>query len=1314
MDLDLKDVGFSFAKPDYAPKNPFESIRSMKPFLPSSSNATGNNYTNPPVRNTGSNSPLSATTIAARPHGMFPSFRFQNAHPLSQSILPQKSPSSSSASTETATNDSPGAVAASNSPSATTSEMPNVKSKVTAPQLPFGVPGRRFLPNESAPFQAPTSSQTPFVSNSFNLAQTNPTPERQSNSSLFSSFSTPNPAGQGNQIMNGANIHKETMTTESPHRHNRGWAELPMKDRARDEERFHLEALEEDKEDTMEFEDRPTYEQDNEDGMLEMEKREAYESTIRQEQMEEYRRNAYNMDRREERMVVETGQQSYSSQENNGRDVKNPCRHELYQEESHEALYPESVPSQAADSDLQSCRRDSRNSSERLGLDSSLLPAQGHCHTKHSSCKTPDRPPPSSGVCSLSNSELVPGSMSFLQGVSNHDISGCATATFKPSDPSLIKQQQKKDNGVDQNGSTLPKTAAGLRVELEKGGSSEQMLLMMLQAKNGEIDNLKDGMLRLQELVRTKQSLNDDLIQESKRLGDIYKQSEQIWKTSISNAKRWRDTIKQKEMSKNQALKELKDGYDEHSHTYSETLASLSKELVTFREESMTKTKEDLEVHSSALAKIRTALQSVKEDVTSHGNAVEDLQNTKSLNVRLEDEMKAKNEELSLARNQILELQNKLKTFEETLAPNLERMMDDMIQLKESASTNPQTLEAALLAQKELHEKLSEKEKENVTLQRESQEIRFSRDNLDSQLREAAKYFHALGCETKDLKDMMQELERKHKEALQESVAKTEAAENEWKHKLELADTRVTSLEKSLSSIKADAHSFAQRAVQTEMDLKADFSARSSESQARIHSIEKELNVAVSQRDKMIRSLDETRAREQTLKDKITGLTQSTKESQLQLQGSQASLQDARKQGHILEEQVKSLSKQLESRSQKSESTMKFDDHFKHLQVTLEELRSAQGNALELERAKAEVIHKQSCIQDLQKSLNDSCSTVQDINNDIRRLRLTIDQVTEENGRLKVEIEGRGQSGKGLVERWEKDELNVEEVVLVQKITQQIRRGEQAICRQELDEKSNAVKRLESRCKKLEAQISALSHGRMTSSLTTPSALSRITYEAASLFSSPLSNPPTSSTAASHIQTVHSSSDSHNRPSTKSASSPLAAVAVLRKPNVGSATNFVSTTKPNSTAANGKKRRLLDSQDVEDNEESFGHGEVIDEKFANVDEALLDHPSLTQVPVKPQKKTRFAEISEHSSPSPDSQPEDADDPIDPPTSQPQLNLRQLAPPPPSQVTKTYARNKGAMRARSSLENVMTNSDNASGTTGHEKGNRKLRGGRKSY
>lgn len=139
---------------------------------------------------------------------------------------------------------------------------------------------------------------------------------------------------------------------------------------------------------------------------------------------------------------------------------------------------------------------------------------------------------------------------------------------------------------------------------------------------------------------------------------------------------------------------------------------------------------------------------------------------------------------------------------------------------------------------------------------------------------------------------------------------------------------------------------------------------------------------------------------------------------------------------------------------------MKFDDHFKRLQIKLEELQSTQGNILELERAKAEVIHKQSRIQDLQKSLNESHSTIEDINNDIRRLRLTIDQITEENGRLKIEIVGRGQSGKELVERWERDELNAEEVVLVQKITQQIRRGEQAICRQELDEKSNAVRKV--------------------------------------------------------------------------------------------------------------------------------------------------------------------------------------------------------------------------------------------------------------
>ena len=45
-------------------------------------------------------------------------------------------------------------------------------------------------------------------------------------------------------------------------------------------------------------------------------------------------------------------------------------------------------------------------------------------------------------------------------------------------------------------------------------------------------------------------------------------------------------------MSKNQALKELKDIYEEQSQIYSETINSLSKELFAFREESMKKTKE--------------------------------------------------------------------------------------------------------------------------------------------------------------------------------------------------------------------------------------------------------------------------------------------------------------------------------------------------------------------------------------------------------------------------------------------------------------------------------------------------------------------------------------------------------------------------------------------------------------------------------------------------------------------------------------------------------------------------------------------------
>lgn len=68
------------------------------------------------------------------------------------------------------------------------------------------------------------------------------------------------------------------------------------------------------------------------------------------------------------------------------------------------------------------------------------------------------------------------------------------------------------------------------------------------------------------------------------------------------------------------------------------------------------------------------------------------------------------------------------------------------------------------------------------------------REDLDGQLGEAANHLRTLGCEAKNLKDMVQELERKHKEALQKSVANLEAVANEWKHKLELADLHVARL----------------------------------------------------------------------------------------------------------------------------------------------------------------------------------------------------------------------------------------------------------------------------------------------------------------------------------------------------------------------------------------------------------------------------------------------------------------------------------------------------------------------------------------
>lgn len=486
MDPDLDDIGFSFAKPDLVPKNPFESIRCMKPFLPSSSNATSNKYTHPPVNVAGSNSHPSATPVAARPHGMFPSFRFQKAHPLSQSILPPSSPSASSASTETAMAVCASAVAAPTSPSATAPETPN---KNLTSQLPFGGPGRRFLPTKSGPFQTPTSPETPS-SKSFSPVRTHTISERQSHSSLSLPCSMSISRRQGNKVMSGTDTRKETPAIENSHKHNRGWVEPTMKDSVRDDERHHREVRGVDKVHAMGVEERHAHEPDNEDGRMEVEDKEPYELTIMQERTDEDQKNANNMDRGEQRRDVGNGWQNHPSQENSRQDEMEPSRHDQYQYELHEGRYPDSPPAQEADSNLQLLQHDAYNSSGRLGHGPSLPPNQEPHHIKYNFHKTPDQPPCSSSFGSSSNPKSAAGSMSFLHGVSDRDKSGPATAMFKPSPLPLTKQPQRKDNDVSQGKSALSKATASLRVELNKEGGSEQMLLMMLQSKNGEINSL--------------------------------------------------------------------------------------------------------------------------------------------------------------------------------------------------------------------------------------------------------------------------------------------------------------------------------------------------------------------------------------------------------------------------------------------------------------------------------------------------------------------------------------------------------------------------------------------------------------------------------------------------------------------------------------------------------------------------------------------------------------------------------------------------------------------------------------------------------
>nr|ODN85424.1 hypothetical protein L203_05040 [Cryptococcus depauperatus CBS 7841] len=825
---------------------------------------------------------------------------------------------------------------------------------------------------------------------------------------------------------------------------------------------------------------------------------------------------------------------------------------------------------------------------------------------------------------------------------------------------------------------------------------SEHMLLVLLQKKNGEIKDLKNELQKVQQLHDEKQSTNVKLIDENHRLNGLYKQDQQTWKTSMENAKKWRDHVKQKDLVKMQAVQELKESYETHNQFHLEFVKTLSDEMSHFKSETMSEATRDAAAHAETLTRMRLALDEIKEELSLNINVTEELESVKTLNVRLSDDLSSKSEELDKAHIRTSTLEGKLSSFEEQLIPNVSQMISTAAQLRAAILDRSQALMAALDSQKRAEQRLLNKEEEYTTLMKDYESLKNHRDILQARLAEFEAQVHAVGYQGKDLKDIIKDLEEKGEKALQEAQMNLQASEKEWNSKTENLSQLLSCTEKSLAEVRLDVAASRQRARQTELDLSAALTSCTTENKIKVEMFQKEIRVIQEESDDAKKTLQETRIREQALKDKVCGLVQSVKEAQLQLKSAQTSLEGVRKHEEALQDQITILKTQINTQISKPTS-IELETHFDSLRHIMEEMKTMRSDACELERMKAEIIHKNTHIQELRKEIGNSQHTIDTMSQKIRKTQHDIDQISRENILIKESYDNYFKNGQDIATRWEKDQLTIDEKNIVQKMILQIKRGEQAFYRQELDEKCNAIKKLETRCKKLEAQMSSSCHDKLASNILN--------------IPSPLSDPPISST----INPPSSDNSPSYHLSTKLSAS-------LHAPDP-SKISCLGPQKP----LNKKKRRLMDPENMLDDEDNHHQQEPV------VDNVFIEPPiaqsmcSLVQLPPKPHKKTRFANIRDSPSPPQDSQYEDVSDPIEPPSSHPidkpsEFSKCTNEPPPASQnikspnkkVKNTHIRAKSAMKTRSSIDNVTAyvnkNAHSPTNVVGDKE--RKLRGGKR--
>ncbi|TYJ51509.1 hypothetical protein B9479_007916 [Cryptococcus floricola] len=1200
-----EDFGFSFAQPSHAPKNPFESLPALR--QASHSSLPEASHSNASTQAT-STTPL----FGARSRGMFP-FRPTAPHPLAQSTLPQDSPSSRGSST-------------------TDGEAASAKKGVEKDSgmgrggIGGGGGERRFFQPPARDGHVPPNTQRKVPSErEFEPHHGfKPSPARQP--SYHAAPIAPSPVRQPASHVPPASRSSHSVAQPAPKGHSRGWGDPPIK-----------------------------YQQPSVEDVPDREGGQGLQDT--------HRPPSHTTRPSFEYEPMDTGESHQYAREDSGSDPSSADT--AVQEGSSTAAHR---VSHLSTDDYRSPQP--KASSHRLDSPSSVLylDPEAQDGTPRQQMQQP---------ATLAHS-VRQGQHSMQFQPSPPQARGVRQPESSPSHP-MNDAQRPQQIGLQRAQQEAPKTVeraetvpghdndvtAGRR-ERDQAGSSEQVLLSLLQTKNGEIDSLREDLGNHQKLLQQKESSHDDLVSQHQRLVESYAKDEQTWKTSMGSAKRWKDNVKQKEYSKSQAMQALQESYAEQSSSYQQSLGELSRELGAFKSTTLEETQQELSGHASTIGNIREALNQVKQSLTSHDIVVDEVKATKEA---LEKALNEKSIELDDAKAKHSNMELKLREYEETVGPDIKSVLSNLESMRAHSTHESAALQDTLRSLHEQSDKLIQKEKDYSMLQADYRSLQSSKKSVDEQISKVESFLSDLGCAKSGLVCMIEELKEKHASDIAECAKKVEEKE---KQAAELRST-LENVQKELETAQARIAE-----LQESSELQDNINESLIDSKAiledQVASLQEAAKVQGEKERALKQEVAELRDAKQAVRDRSAALAQKVQEAELRLQAAQTSLEDSRKSEKHLEAEVCTLSRQLEAHLKQQSDTSHVHDLLGALQTRMEQLKSEQNDAVELQRANTQILQKDHAITSIQSSLDNAHRTIDQLHDETRKLRAGFEQVSSENARIRKEVDEQAEGGIDLIERWERDQLTADEVVMVQRVTQQIKRGEQAFYRQELDEKANFTKKLEARCKKLESQISSLSHVKMSNSMAAPVAPLAIT-EAVAVIS-----PYTSSSTS----TVNAGKTSPHSPTKHAADSKTSFYSPV---GTKSSTAFLSETPSNSNI--GKKRRLMDA-DVDSAEQVSGLKEgMVNEMDESVNEATFNIPPSTQARssaqsvTKPQKKTRFADIL-HSSTPPDSMPEDMDDPIEPATSQPQPQTQPKQRdglPPPSQMPKTYKKGKTGSKSK---------------------------------